>query len=205
MNTSQSLLAVTAFMTVSALTVFAADATPAAAPAAKPAAMASMPGMIMSDKPLEIGATAPALKGTNQDGKVIDLAELYKKGPVLVYFYPKAGTPGCTLEACALRDATPDFTATNLTIIGVSHDTVEAQKKFATEQKLPFSLLADPKGEIYMAFGVPGTTRQSYLVQNGKIVWRQLAASTDKQADDVKKALADLKITTGPAAAPAKP
>jgi peroxiredoxin Q/BCP len=199
---SPKVLLATALLTTAAFAAFAADAPApaAAAPAATPAAASPV-----ADKPLEIGATAPALKGINQDGKVIDLAELYKKGPVLVYFYPKAGTPGCTAEACSLRDATPDFTATNLTIIGVSHDSVEAQKKFAIDQKLTFSLLADPKGDIYKAFGVPGFNRQSYLVQNGKIVWRQLAASTDKQADDVKKAMADLKISLTPPTAPAKP
>jgi len=161
-------------------------------------------GLVSAAEPLDIGATAPALKGTNQDGKVVDLGEQYKKGYVLVYFYPKAGTPGCTAEACSLRDAFADLTKLNLTVIGVSHDTVDAQKKFAVAQKLPFDLLADPKGEIYAAFGVPGVfDRQSFLVKDGKLVWRELAASTATQADDVKKAVTDLKAKDAAAAAPA--
>jgi peroxiredoxin Q/BCP len=154
----------------------------------------ALTGLVSAAEPLDLGATAPALKGTNQDGKTVDLGEQYKKGYVLVYFYPKAGTPGCTAEACSLRDAFADLTKLNLTVIGVSHDTVAEQKTFAVEQKLPFDLLADPKGEIYAAFGVPGVfDRQSFLIKNGKLVWRELKASTATQADDVKKAVTDLK------------
>ena len=163
----------------------------------------ALTGLVSAAVPLDLGATAPALKGTNQDGQTIDLGEQYKKGYVLVYFYPKAGTPGCTAEACSLRDAFADLTKLNLTVIGVSHDTVAAQKKFAVAQKLPFDLLADPKGEIYAAFGVPGVfDRQSFLVKDGKLVWRELQASTATQADDVKKAVTDLKAKDA-AAAPA--
>jgi peroxiredoxin Q/BCP len=154
----------------------------------------ALTGLVSAAEPLDLGATAPALKGTNQDGKTVDLGEQYKKGYVLVYFYPKAGTPGCTAEACSLRDAFADLTKLNLTVVGVSHDTVAEQKTFAVAQKLPFDLLADPKGEIYAAFGVPGVfDRQSFLIKNGKLVWRELKASTATQADDVKKAVTDLK------------
>jgi peroxiredoxin Q/BCP len=146
--------------------------------------------------PLALGATAPAISGANQDGKTVDLGALYKTGYVLVYFYPKAGTPGCTAEACSLRDAFADLSKEKLTVVGVSHDSVDAQKKFADAQKLPFDLLADTKGEIYAAFGVPGAmNRQSFLMKDGKVVWRELKASTKDQADDVKKALAADKST----------
>ena len=161
--------------------------------------------------PLAVGATAPAVKSTDQNGKAVDLGELYKTGYVLVYFYPKAGTRGCTAEACSLRDDYVTLTKNKLTIVGVSHDTVEAQKKFADDQKLPFTLLADPKGDVYAAFGVPGAmNRQSFLVKDGKIVWEDLKASTDKQAADVQKALdadkaaATTSATPAAASAPAK-
>jgi peroxiredoxin len=72
----------------------------------------------------------------------------------------------------------------------VSHDTVETQKAFATAQQLPFDLIADPHSELYNAFGVPGLTRQSFLLKDGQVIWRALSASTDQQAEDVKKALA---------------
>jgi peroxiredoxin Q/BCP len=147
-------------------------------------------GPFSDAKPLELGARAPALKVTNQDGRTLNLAELYPKGYLLVYFYPKSFTPGCTAQACSLRDAFADLAKLNLTILGVSHDTVETQKAFATAQQLPFDLIADPHSELYNAFGVPGLTRQSFLLKDGQVIWRALSASTDQQAEDVKKALA---------------
>jgi thioredoxin-dependent peroxiredoxin len=141
--------------------------------------------------PLAMGATAPAISSTDQNGQPVDLGQVYKTGYVLVYFYPKAGTPGCTKEACSLRDAFADLSKEKLTIIGVSHDTVAEQKKFTDDQKLPFTLLADPNGDVYKAFGVPSMrNRQSFLLKNGVVVWRELKASTSQQAADVKKALA---------------
>jgi peroxiredoxin Q/BCP len=160
--------------------------------------MAALFSSIMSfatgAEPLAVGASAPAVSGTNQDGKTVDLGALYKTGYVLVYFYPKADTPGCTSEACSLRDAFADLSKENLTVVGVSHDIVADQKKFALKYKLPFDLLADPDGKIYAAFGVPSMmNRQSFLMKDGKVIWVELKASTKQQADDVKKALAAAK------------
>jgi len=148
--------------------------------------------------PVELGADAPAVTATNQEGKAVDLAAAYKKGPVVVYFYPKADTPGCTKQACSLRDAFAILTEKGVTVFGVSHDDVDAQKQFHQKYKLPFDLLADEKKELSRSFGVPSNqlgmaSRQAFLIKNGKIVWRDLKASTDKQADDILAALADLK------------
>jgi peroxiredoxin Q/BCP len=161
---------------LSVVAAHAADATPAGTPST-----------------LAVGATAPVTQGIDQNGKSVNLAEVYKKGITLVYFYPKAGTKGCTDEACSLRDAYADLTKENLTIVGVSHDTVAEQKKFADDNKLQFSLLSDPKGDIYKAFLVPGVAnRQSFLIKDGKVAWLDLKASTAQQANDIKKALAAL-------------
>jgi len=166
------------------------------------ALFSSMMSLVTGAEPLAVGATAPAISGTDQNGQTVDLGSLYKNGYVLVYFYPKAGTKGCTAEACSLRDAYVDLTKEKLTIVGVSHDTVAAQKKFADEQKLPFTLLADPKGDIYGAFGVPSMmNRQSFLVKDGKVIWVDLKASTAQQAADVKKALDAANAAPAPAAA----
>ena len=148
--------------------------------------------------PVELGAEAPDVTATNQDGQTIKLGDAYKKGPVVVYFYPKADTPGCTKQACSLRDAFAALTDKGVTVFGVSHDSVDQQKEFHTKYKLPFDLLADKKKEIGKAFGVPSNqlgmaSRQAFLVSGGKIVWRDLKASTDKQAEDVLAALASLK------------
>ena len=148
--------------------------------------------------PVEIGTEAPLIKAVDQDGKEVDLAEAYKKGLTLVYFYPKADTPGCTKQACSLRDAYEKLTDKGIQVFGVSADKPEAQKAFKDKYKLPFTLLADDTGEVIKAFGVPANRlgmakRQAFLIKEGKIVWRSLEASTEKQADDVLAALADLK------------
>ena len=146
---------------------------------------------------IDLGASAPQITGTDQDGKSVSFADLYKSGVTLVYFYPKADTPGCTKEACSLRDSIGTLREKGLQIIGVSEDDTDAQKKFQTKYSLPFTLIADHDGAIAKAFGVPTTMgfakRQSFLVQDGTIVWRDLNASTAQQAADVEKALDGLK------------
>jgi len=143
--------------------------------------------------PLEVGAKAPAVTAVDHNGQSIALADLYAKGVVLVYFYPKADTPGCTKQACSLRDAYETLIERGVTIVGVSADSVASQKAFAEKYKLPFVLLADADKKVIQAFGVPATmgfaSRQAYLVKDGVIVWRDLKASTEQQAADVLAAL----------------
>ena len=147
---------------------------------------------------IELGAPAPELTGVDQDGKSVSFADAYKKGVTLVYFYPKADTPGCTKEACSLRDSFASLRGRGLQILGVSEDKTDAQKKFRLKYQLPFTLIADSDGAVAKAFGVPTlggfAKRQSFLVQNGKIVWADLKASTTQQAADVGKALDQLGI-----------
>jgi len=145
---------------------------------------------------IDIGAPAPEITAVDQDGNNVSFADSYKKGVTLVYFYPKADTPGCTKEACSLRDSIADLRARGLQILGVSEDKPEAQKKFQVKYNLPFTLIADSDGAVARAFGVPTAAgfakRQSFLIQDGKIVWRDLNASTSQQAADVGKALDQL-------------
>jgi peroxiredoxin Q/BCP len=101
-------------------------------------------GLWASAKPLDVGADAPKITATNQDGAAVDLGELYKKGLVLVYFYPKADTGGCTAQACSLRDEFEVLTEKGVTVVGVSTDKVADQKAFQEKYNLPFTLIADP-------------------------------------------------------------
>lgn len=144
---------------------------------------------------LMMNLPAPVPKAVDQEGKSVDLAAAYKAGPVLLFFYPKAGTPGCTAQACALRDSYDVLSEAGLTIYGVSTDSAEAQKAFQTEKKLPFTLLADPEGEILKAFGVAQlgglANREAFLIKDGVVVWHDASASTSKQADDVIKVMAE--------------
>ncbi len=149
-------------------------------------------GLVRAESPLEIGAEAPRVSGVvDQDNNPVDLGAAYDAGPVLVFFYPKAGTPGCTAQACSLRDEYSDLTEAGLKVFGVSADKPAAQKKFAENQNLPFTLIADTEAKVINAFGVPKLgkgnipKRQAYLIKDGKIVWRDLSASTKKQAEDV--------------------
>lgn len=143
--------------------------------------------------PLEVGAALPAVEQQDQDGQVIKLAEAGKTGFLLVYFYPKADTPGCTKQACSLRDSYEALTQKGVKVIGVSMDKVPAQKAFKEKYKLPFDLLADHEAVVINAFGVPNamgfSKRQAFLFKDGKLVWRDLSAATDKQAEDVLKIL----------------
>lgn len=136
-----------------------------------------------------IGQAAPTPAARDQDGQVVDLGELYRKGPVLLFFYPKAGTPGCTKQVCSLRDAYETLQEAGLTVLGVSTDSSESQKAFQKAQRLPYSLLADPDGEILQAFDVSSTVglanREAFLIRDGVVVWHDGSASTDRQAEDV--------------------
>lgn len=164
--------------------------------------MLSLLGFCTSAGALTVGDDAPRVTARNQDGDEINLADVYAKGPTLVYFYPKADTPGCTAQACSLRDAFPDFAGQGIEIVGVSGDTVERQKKFAEKYRLPFPLLADVDSEVARAFGVPAVMgiakRQSFLVNDEKIVWIVKSAKTTEHANEVKTALESLRLSKKP-------
>ncbi|WP_296150066.1 thioredoxin-dependent thiol peroxidase [uncultured Flavobacterium sp.] len=104
---------------------------------------------------LKIGDKAPDFSGFDQDGKFHQLED-YKGKKLVVFFYPKASTPGCTAEACDLRDNFERFKANNYELLGVSADAQKAQLKFKDKFNLPFPLLADEEKEVIQAFGVWG-------------------------------------------------
>ncbi len=157
----------------------------------------SLPLLLRAD-PLAVGQPAPQITGTDQDGKPVAFESVYAKGITLVYFYPKAGTPGCTAEACSLRDSYTQLHGHGLQIIGVSRDAVDSQKKFQDEYHLPFTLVADRDGAVAKAFGVPMmmfmpvASRESFIVKDGKIAWSSLHAKTDGSAQEVQTALDQL-------------
>lgn len=143
---------------------------------------------------LKAGAPAPAIKLQLADGSSVDLAS--KKGSnVLVYFYPKDDTPGCTVEAQGIRDAWADFKAAGIEVYGVSTQDAASHTSFSEKHNLPFPLVVDVGGEVAKAFGVPLknglAARQSFLIGkdgNVKAVWESV--SPDEHAKDVLKAAA---------------
>jgi peroxiredoxin Q/BCP len=160
--------------------------------------LALLTGCTAAD-PLPVGAPAPDITATDQDGKPVDFAHIYARGVTLVYFYPKAGTPGCTDEACSLRDSYTKLHARGLQIIGVSRDAVDAQKHFQDEYHLPFTLVADRDGAVARAFGVPMmallplASRESFIVKDGHIAWTSVHAKTKGSAEEVQQGLDSLK------------
>lgn len=102
---------------------------------------------------LKVGAASPLFTLKNQEGAEFSLADRKGKGWTVLFFYPKAGTPGCTKQACAFRDSIDKIRALNAEVLGISADTVEAQKGFHTEHALKFDLLADHEMEVIKKFG----------------------------------------------------
>ena len=147
----------------------------------------------------QAGDTAPLIQGQDQNGKTVKLAGFTGKKIVLLYFYPKDFTGGCTKEACGLRDRMGDLETNNVVVIGVSHDSVESHKKFVDEYKLNFTLLADPDGVIIKAYDVKMplmamSKRVSFLIGlDGKIVHVTDAMNPQAHFDEMKQAVAGLK------------
>jgi peroxiredoxin Q/BCP len=136
--------------------------------AATPPAPAAEPLKVLSTVPeITVGKAPPDFSATAYDGTRLHLAELKGK-PVVVYFYPKDETPGCTKEACAFRDAWDGLAKKGVVLIGVSSDDAASHKAFAEHHKLPFHLVSDPSGDLAKAFGVPMKdgyiARQSFVV-----------------------------------------
>jgi peroxiredoxin Q/BCP len=158
------------------------------------ATLVSLLGLALGAKaaPLAVGAPAPDVAALDQNGAPLAFKDVYAKGPTLVYFYPRADTPGCTLQACGIRDNWEAIKGKGIQVLGVSGDKPEAQKKFEEKHKLPFTLVADPEGKVAAGFGVPVLAgfakRMSFLIKDGKVVWTMPSASTAEHAKDVLKA-----------------
>ena len=152
-----------------------------------------------ADAPLAVGAAAPEITSKDQDGKAVNFKDVFAKGTTLVYFYPKADTPGCTKQGCSLRDNWDALKAKGIQVLGVSGDKPEAQKAFRDKFTFPFPLIADDDGKVAAAFGVPAMKpgifkRTSFLVKGGKVVWNMTEkTTTDTHAADVIKAVEALK------------
>ena len=109
----------------------------------------------MSD--LKPGAPAPDFELPDQNGKLVRLSQYRGKRPVVIYFYPKDDTGGCTAQACSFRDGFPRFEAVDAEILGISDDSVESHRKFAAKYSLPFTLLSDKGGAVRKLYVVKKT------------------------------------------------
>ena len=151
---------------------------------------------------LKEGSTAPPFKTTDANGEAVNLKD-FRGQKVVLYFYPKDDTPGCTKEACSFRDAFSKFKKKGIAVLGVSPDSEASHKKFATKYSLPFTLLADPDREIAEAYGVwgekkfmgrkyMGVHRTTFLIdEKGKIKKVFEKVKPEDHASEVLEAFAD--------------
>ena len=142
------------------------------------------------------GDLAPTFEGIDQTGATVRLADFAGK-PLALYFYPKDDTPGCTKQACNLRDHTGDLTEAGVAVVGVSADPVESHERFAAKYDLPFPLLADPEHEILEAYGAwgeknlygrksMGTKRTTFLIgADGRVIHVFKRPKTDRHAEEI--------------------
>ena len=149
---------------------------------------------------LRNGTQAPAFALLDDEDQLCKLQDVLKKGPLILYFYPADFTPGCTREACSLRDLHDDLLATGLTVLGVSPQSTESHRRFREKFKLPFHLLSDPDKKVIKAYDCDGpfgilVRRTSYLIaadgqiRNGLVADFGVSEHTKffKQAIDLKR------------------
>jgi peroxiredoxin Q/BCP len=149
------------------------------------------------DIKVKAGDQAPDFEGPTGDGRTLGLKDFHGKNIVL-YFYPKDDTPGCTKEACSFRDNIQPIRSLGAEIIGVSVDSVESHKKFSTKFKLPFPLISDKQKRIANAYGVMkdiglGTKRVTFIIdRNGKIAKVFPKVDVSKHTEEVVAVLKEL-------------
>ena len=143
-----------------------------------------------------VGDRAPDFALPSQTGEPVSLSDLLAKGPLVLYFYPKDETPGCTAEACAFRDSYEVFQEAGAEVAGISSDSVDSHQGFASKHRLPFILLSDERGEVRKRYGVkssfgilPG--RVTYVIDQDGIVRHVFSSQLDAQRH-VPEALATL-------------
>lgn len=148
-----------------------------------------LPFMGNAAERLAVGDPLPTVTCNDQDGNAVAVEKFGATGYLLVYFYPKANTPGCTKQGCSLRDSWEELTKLGVKVLGVSTDNETKQKSFRAEQGFPFSLLADSDKKVVKAFKVPTTmgfaSRSAYLFKDGVCVMADNEGHTGDQAAEV--------------------
>jgi peroxiredoxin Q/BCP len=158
--------------------------------------VASLLMTTISNAALKAGDKAPDFSAPLSDGTAFHLADWLGKAPLVLYFYPKDDTPGCTTEACGLRDDIVSFRDLKATVIGVSYDSVASHQQFIAKYKLPFPLIADEKKTVATAFGVNGpmfATRSTFIIgKDGTILYANPAVSPKTHSQEVRDELAKI-------------
>jgi len=153
---------------------------------------------------LKVGDQAPDFTLPTSGGKEVRLSDLYGKKTVVVFFYPKDDTPGCTVEACSFRDSYDAFAEAGAEVVGISSDTVDSHDRFASKHGLPMTLLSDRDGKVRQLFGVKSTLgilpgRATFVIDRLGVV-RHVFVSQLRAGAHVGEALTVVKgLTAAPA------
>jgi thioredoxin-dependent peroxiredoxin len=143
-----------------------------------------------------VGERAPEFELRDQSGSAVQLSRLLEKGPVVIFFYPKDDTTGCTKEACRFRDDFARFGRTGAQIVGISSDSVESHRRFAAKYSLPYTLLSDPGGRVRKLYGATSlfglmAGRATFVIDREGVV-RHVFSSQSKFGEHVDEALRGL-------------
>jgi len=153
--------------------------------------------VLAADMP-QVGDKAPDFSVAASNGKTVQLKDFVGKGPIVLYFYPKDDTKGCTTEACGIRDTMDEFKGLQATVLGVSFDSVESHQAFIEKYHLPFLLLADTDKKVAKAYGVADdnskvASRVTFVIdKNGKIAFVEPKVNPATHAAEIRAALANL-------------
>ncbi|MGK7915781.1 MAG: peroxiredoxin [Prochloraceae cyanobacterium] len=150
-----------------------------------------------NSSPVQVGDRAPVFTLPNQSGTLVNLTDLLGQKPIVLYFYPKDDTPGCTAESCAFRDSYEIFQEAGAEVIGISADTPASHQQFASKYRLPFTLLSDTDNRVRKLYGVPATLfilpgRVTYVIDQEGIVRHIFDSQLDFKAH-VQESLSALR------------
>jgi peroxiredoxin Q/BCP len=154
---------------------------------------------------VKVGSVAPDFTLPSQAGEMVSLEDFFGRKPVVLFFYPKDDSPGCTKEVCAFRDNFEEFSKLDAQVIGISSDSVESHRRFAAKHDLSFPLLSDEGGNIRRLYGVPKTFglipgRVTYIIDKEGVV-RHVFSSQLSVQRHVQEALAALRSDVSKAGA----
>jgi peroxiredoxin Q/BCP len=154
---------------------------------------------------IDVGAAAPDFTLPSQSGEMVGLKDFLGKKPVVLFFYPKDDTPGCTKEARAFRDNYEEFGKLNAEVIGISSDSVELHRNFAAKHNLPFALLSDERGKVRRLYGVPSTFglfpgRVTYVIDEKGVVRRIFSSQlgAEQHVEEALRALRSVRYRHSP-------
>ncbi len=145
---------------------------------------------------VDVGSKAPDFTLPSQSGEMVSLRDFLGRRPVVLFFYPKDDTPGCTKEACAFRDDHEEFGKLDAEVVGVSSDSVGSHSSFAAKHDLPFTLLSDEQSKVRTIYGVPSTLglfpgRVTYVIDAEGVVRRVFSSQlgVERHVEEALRAL----------------